>query len=119
MSLKEEFKDQDYRRAYAESFANTVIATQIRLLRGSMKQAEFAELVGVKQSRISAMEDENYSSWSTKTLKRIAASRDVVFLGRFVAFSELLEWSRRFSEDALRVASYADDHASHAKRKKR
>ena len=58
MSLKEEFRDKEYRQAYADSFANTVIATQIRLLRGSMTQKQFADLVGIKQSRVSAMEDE-------------------------------------------------------------
>jgi predicted XRE-type DNA-binding protein len=108
-TLKEEFTDTDYRREYAESFANTIIATQIRLLRGAMTQAEFAELVGVRQSRISAMEDENYSAWSTKTLKKLAAARDVVFLGRFVSFGELLNWSRRMSKADLTVSSFADD----------
>jgi predicted XRE-type DNA-binding protein len=108
-TLKEELKDSEYRRAYAESFANTMIATQIRLLRGDMTQQEFGELVGVKQSRISAMEDENYSSWSTKSLKQIAGGKDVVFLGRFVSFGELLGWSTRFSKETLTVPSYRDD----------
>lgn len=54
------------------------------------------------------MEDENYSSWSTKTLKRLAAAKDVVFLGRFVSFGELLDWSRRLSEAALSVTSFAE-----------
>jgi hypothetical protein len=111
MSLKEEFKDREYRLAYADSFANTVIATQIRLLRGDKTQAEFADKVGMKQSRISAMEDENYSAWSTNTLKQIAGENDVVFLGRFVSYGELLDWSRRFSEEALAVAPFSNDPA--------
>ena len=111
MSLREEFQDETYRRAYAESFANTIIATQIRLLRGSMNQTDFADLVGVKQSRISAMEDENYSAWSTKSLKRLATGRDVVFVGRFVSFGELLDWSRQMSKESLTVSSFADDPA--------
>jgi hypothetical protein len=108
-TLREEFQDSEYRRAYAESLANTIIATQIRLLRGSMTQAQFAELAGLKQSRISAMEDENYSAWSTTTLKRLAAAKDVVFLGRFVTFGELLDWSRRLSESSLRVTPFSED----------
>jgi DNA-binding transcriptional regulator YiaG len=111
MKLKNEFKDRDYRKAYAESFANTIIATQIRLLRGSMSQEDFADLVGVKQSRISAMEDENYAAWSTRMLKRIAAAKDVVFLGRYVTFGELLDWARRLSEADLTVSPYDDDPA--------
>jgi predicted XRE-type DNA-binding protein len=111
MSLREEFKDREYRQAYADSFANTLIATQIRLLRGSMTQAQFADLVGMKQSRISAMEDENYSSWSTNTLKQIAARKDVVFLGRFVSFGELLNSSRAMSEVVLTVPPFAEDPA--------
>jgi predicted XRE-type DNA-binding protein len=110
MSLADEFKDHDYRRAYADSFANSVIATQIRLLRGTMTQKEFAELVGIKQSRVSAMEDENYASWSTRMLKRIAARKDVVFLGRFYSFGEFLNRHvRNFSEDDLRVPDFAND----------
>lgn len=112
MSLRDEFKDRDYRRAYAESFANTIIATQLRLLRGELTQAEFAELVGMKQSRISAMEDENYASWSTSTLRQVASAKDVVFLGRFVSFGEVLQWAGRFSEESMRVPSYASDSNS-------
>ena len=111
MSLRDEFKDTDYRRAYAESFANTVIATQIRLLRGSMNQTEFANLVGVKQSRISAMEDENYSAWSTKTLKKLARGKDVAFLGMFVSFGEILDRSRLMSAKRLTPVSFANDPA--------
>lgn len=111
MSLKKEFQDREYRHAYAESFANTIIATQIRLLRGAMNQKDFAQLVGMKQSRVSAMEDENYSAWSTKTLKKLAAARDVVFLGRFVSFGELLNWSRLMSEQTLTVTPFSNDPA--------
>ncbi len=113
MSLKDEFTDTDYRRAYAESFANTVISTQIRLLRGSMTQKEFADLVGIQQSRVSAMEDENYSMWSTTTLKKLARAKDVVFLGRFVSFGELLNWSSLLSEGNLTVPSFANDPVFH------
>ena len=108
-TLREEFTDADYRRAYAESLANTIIATQLRLLRGEMTQQEFADLVGIKQSRVSAMEDENYSSWSTKSLKKVARGKDVVYLGRFVSFGELLDWSRNMSEASLRPVSFAED----------
>lgn len=110
MSLREEFKDRDYRQAYAESFSNTVVATQLRLLRGSMTQKEFAELVGIHQSRVSAMEDENYSGWSTRMLRQIAARRDVVYLGRFYSFGELLNHHvTQFSENALRVPDFDHD----------
>jgi hypothetical protein len=114
MSLKDEFKDEAYRRAYAESLANTIIATQIRLLRGQMTQTEFGELVGLKQSRVSAMEDENYSAWSTRTLRRIAAAKDVVYIGRFVSFGEMLDMSRRLSKDDLTVPSYAEEEHDNA-----
>lgn len=110
-TLREEFTDRDYRHAYADSLANTTIATQIRLLRGSMTQAEFAKRVGMKQSRISAMEDENYSAWSTTTLKQIAERNDVVFLGRFVSFGELLQWSASMSEIGWRPVPFSQDPA--------
>lgn len=114
MSLRDEFKDREYRRFYAESFANTIIATQNRLLRGKLTQKEFAALVGIKQSRVSAMEDENYSAWSTKTLKRLAAAKDVVFVGRYISFADLLEWSKdMMSEESLTVVPFEQDAAFH------
>lgn len=108
-TLKEEFKDREYRRAYAESLANTIIANQLRLMRGGMSQAAFADLVGMKQSRISEMEDENYGSWTTNTLKTIADKKDVVFVGKFMSFSELLDVARNMSEETLRPVPFDDD----------
>ena len=49
--------------------------------------------------------------WSTTTLKKLAAGCDVVFLGRFVSFGELLNWANLLSEDALTVRPFNDDPA--------
>ena len=80
-TLKGEFQDEDYRYAYDEEFSNSRMATQIKVLREQreLKQAQLAELAKMKQSRISALEDVNYSSWSVSTLRRLARALGVRF----------------------------------------
>src|SRR6266542_2067857 len=64
--LKKEFQNEDYRYAYDEEFSNSRIATQIKVLREQreLNQSALAELAGMKQSRISELENVNYNSWS-------------------------------------------------------
>lgn len=111
MTRKDEFRDKEYRSAYAESFLDTSIATQIRVLREQrgLKQAELAELTGMKQSRISALEDANYSSWNIGTLKRLASAFDVRLSVSFETFGSLLVDVERTNRAALERPAFADD----------
>lgn len=82
------FQEKAYRRAYVESFLNTSIAAQIKANREKrgLSQAQLADLAGMKQSRISTMENVNYESWSIRTLKRLAEAFDLVLVVRFESF---------------------------------
>lgn len=109
-SLPEEFSDKDYRTAYAESMLDSMIATQIKVLRDqrNLTQAQLAELSGMRQSRISALENVNYSAWSISTLKKLASALDVALTVRFESFADLVKEAESFSMESLKVPSYED-----------
>ena len=109
--LAKEFTDKEYRHGYADDFLNTSIAAQIKALRDQRgwTQDQLAERAGMRQSRISAMEDINYTSWSVRTLARLAEAFDVALAVCFKGFTARVADIERFSPDALRVLPYTED----------
>src|SRR5712692_5991842 len=77
--LRLEFKDEECAYTYVDEFLNAAIATQIKVIREQrgLSQEQLAEKTGMKQERISVLEDVNYGSWSVTTLKRIARALGV------------------------------------------
>lgn len=112
-TLKEEFQDEDYRYAYDEEFANSRMATQIKVIREQqgLKQVELAELAEMKQSRISTLEDVNYNSWSVSTLRRLARALGVRFAFGFESWGELLPEIEGFGRKGLEKPKFDDDPA--------
>jgi transcriptional regulator with XRE-family HTH domain len=110
-SLKLEFKDEEYRQAYAEDFLNSWVATQIVTLREQreMSQTRLGELIGTKQPGISRLEDVNHSTWKTETLKRIARALGVRLRISFETFGTLLDEDVRFSREFLKRPEFIDD----------
>lgn len=113
MSRRGKFFDSEYRAGYAESFLDSRIATQIRVLREQRgwTQAQLAEAAGMKQSRICALEDANYSSWSVTTLKRLARAFDVPLDVEFGTFGRLLREASTFNRESLQRPEFAKDPA--------
>jgi transcriptional regulator with XRE-family HTH domain len=113
LALKEEFQDKEYRDAYADDFLNTFVATQIRVLREErkMKQEDLAQLVGTKQSGISRLENVNYSSWKTDTLRKVARALGVRLRISFETFGNLIDDSARFNPENLMRPKFEDDPA--------
>lgn len=110
-SKRNKFRDHEYRAAYAEQFLDTLIASQLRVLRQqrNLKQEELAALAGMRQSRISAMEDVNYSSWNVRTLKRLARALDLALIVKFESFGGLIGETTRLDRDRLERASFSED----------
>lgn len=106
-----EFRDEEYRYAYAEDFLNTWIATQIVILREQrgLSQSKFGELIGTKQPGVSRLENVNHSTWKCETLKRIARALGVRLKITFETFGTLLDEDRNFSREYLKRPSFADD----------
>lgn len=109
--LEHEFLDKEYADAYVEDFENTAIATQIKVLREQRgwSQQQLAERAGMKQERIAVIEDVDYSSWSIKTLRRIAKAFDLVLKVSFESFGTVVDDIERFDRKRLerrsRIAS--------------
>lgn len=111
--LRLEFQDREYRHAYVDSFLNSSIATQIKVLREQREwsQEQLAREANMKQPRISALENVNYSSWSINTLKRLAEAFDVTLKVSFESFGTRLVDIDRFSRESLERFSFDEDPA--------
>jgi transcriptional regulator with XRE-family HTH domain len=109
--LRNKFQDEDYRHSYAEECLNTMIASQIKILREQQKmtQAKLAEKTGMMQPRLSVLEDANYSNWSINTLKRIARAFDLALTVRFDAFSDVILDFESLSRESMERSSFKED----------
>ena len=92
-------RNKEYRDSFVASQISNTIAAQIFALREARgwKQAEGAARAGMKQSRISDLEDPNYENYQTRTLVKLASAFDVGLVIRFVPFSELAKLSANLS----------------------
>lgn len=109
--LRQEFLDKEYADAYTEEFFNLYIATQIKVLREqrNLTQAQLADLSGMKQERISVLENANYESWSIKTLRKVARAFDVTLHVTFETFSHAIAEADKFGRDSLERMPREDD----------
>lgn len=109
--LLEQLKDKKYREAFVSEIIDTGIPFQIRALRKQRKlsQKEMSEKIGMKQERISVLEDPNYGKLTLSTLKKIASSLDIGLLVKFVPISDLVKWELNISSESLKALSYDDD----------
>lgn len=74
LNLAEKLKKRAYRSAFFRARAQDDTAANIRTLREKrqLSQIKLAELSGMKQSAISRIEQAKYSSWTYRTLQRVA-----------------------------------------------
>jgi transcriptional regulator with XRE-family HTH domain len=110
-NVSSDFTDRESRHLYADESLNTKIATQIKVIREQrgLTQSELAKLSGMAQPRIAVLEDINYSSWSVKTLKRIAKALDVRLAVGFETFSSLIVELENLDRSSLERPSFDDD----------
>ena len=101
--LRQTFHDPDYRNAYAESFQNSYVAAQIKVLREDfpLTQGELATKIGTKQPGIARLENVNYSSWKVETLRKIARALQVRLRITFEEFGTLPDDIEGFTKKAL------------------
>lgn len=109
--LMRRFRDRRYRRAYIDAFTDASIATQIKVLREQrqLTQAALAELSGLKQSQISTFENEDNSSWTVKTLKKVAKALDLALVVKFESFGNVLPDIQGFGRSNLERESFDRD----------
>lgn len=120
-------RDQEFRADYIRAKLDVLIPSQLRALRlkEGLKQSETAELVGMKQARISAMETPGLVNFNRETLVRMAALHGVGLIVEFASFSEMLEWENSYSQDSFDVIRLNQDReflhgtGTHKRRKRR
>ena len=102
-NLREDLKDPEIAEGYAESFLDSYIATQIKVLRDQNKlsQAQLAEMIGTKQGAISRIEDVNYSKWNVTTLKKLARAFRLRLKVSFETYGTLIDEVENFSRQGL------------------
>jgi transcriptional regulator with XRE-family HTH domain len=110
-NLTAEFRDEDYRYSYAESFLNTKLASQIKTLRQQrgLTQAKVAELMDIRQPGYARFEDVNHSVWKTDTLWQIARALDVRVNISFESFGSLIGEKEHFDKEHLERPTFKDD----------
>jgi transcriptional regulator with XRE-family HTH domain len=101
--LRQELKDPEMSEGYAESFLDSYIATQIKVLRerDGLSQRGLAELIGTRQGVISRIENVNYSKWNVTTLKKLARAFRVRVKVSFETYGSLLNEVATFSRKSL------------------
>jgi transcriptional regulator with XRE-family HTH domain len=109
--IADKLSDKEYRDAFVSEQINTGLAFQLRAMRElrGWSQTELGEKVGMAQSRVSVMEDANYSRYSLNTLKRLASAFDVALTVRFERFSTLVDHFSKLDSATLDVASFEED----------
>jgi len=114
--LKSDFRDKDYRHIYTNGFIDSKIATQIKVLREQRDwtQDVLADETGMRQARISLLEDVNYSSWSLSTLRRFARAFDLYVDVEFKEFGTLGRQLEELDRDHLSRRSFLNDPVFHA-----
>src|ERR1700730_2314616 len=90
-TLWKKMKSKEYRDSFVASHVSNIIASQIFMMRTredrKWTQTTLAEKAGMKQSRISAIEDPDFENVEIATLRRLASAFDVGLSVRFVPFS--------------------------------
>jgi transcriptional regulator with XRE-family HTH domain len=107
-----ELKNKEYRDAFVSAHIDTGIPFQVRALREhrGLTQKELAERAGMKQERISAIENPNYkNAFTLATLKRLAYAFDIALIVRFAPISQLVDWELKLSSEALEAVSFDED----------
>jgi transcriptional regulator with XRE-family HTH domain len=91
--LWKRMRNKEYRDSFVASYVSNTIAAQIFMMRTredrKWTQTILAEKAGMKQSRISAIEDPDFENVEIATLRRLASAFDVGLSVRFVPFSEI------------------------------
>jgi transcriptional regulator with XRE-family HTH domain len=104
-------KSKEYRESFVASHVSNTIAAQIFMMREDREwtQTILAEKAGMKQSRISAIEDPDFENVEIATLRRLASAFDVGLSVRFVTFSEIAVHAGNIETQDLCVVDFRHD----------
>ena len=114
MSSKQwnKLREKLYRQHFVEAQVKRGVPFQMKALlkKQKLSQAELADRAGLTQGAVSRALNPNYGNLTLNTIIRIAAGFDVAFVGLFVPFSKLLDYSDSLSEEgAADVPSFVEE----------
>lgn len=100
-----------YRDSFIAAHISNTVASQIAAMREARgwTQTQLADEAGMKQSRISSLEDPNYENFEAGTLRRIASAFDVGLTIKFVPFSEIVQWSTELNAEKITPVRFEAD----------
>src|SRR5688572_12902544 len=106
-----ELRAPEFSEGYSESFTDTYVSTQIKVLREQrgMTQKQLAESLKTSQTVISRIEGAGYSSWNIKTLKKLARAFEVRLHISFETVGSLIDEAACFSRKSLQRAKRSQD----------
>ncbi len=110
--LTNDLQDKDIRDFYVAEHINIGIPLQVRALRKQRgwTQEKLAKLTGMKQERISAIENPNYKhKFTLSIMMKIASAFDVALIVRFAPISELVKWELALSPERLEAVGFDKD----------
>ena len=102
-ALRNDLRQPEFSEGYAESFLDSFIATQLKVLReqNGWNQTQLAEKMGKKQTVISRSENVNYSSWNISTPKHYARAFRLRLRVSFETYGSLIDEVANFSKENL------------------
>jgi transcriptional regulator with XRE-family HTH domain len=105
------YSSKEYRDASVRANIVSGIAAQIYRMRerAGISQNDLAAKCGMKQTRISLLENGSTENPTIDTLARVASAFDVALIVRYVPFSELAKWSTSITEQKLSPTEYGRD----------
>lgn len=106
------FRDKETRYGYIDSFLDSYLGMQIRVLREQRgwNQTELGEKCDMQQTRISLLESMNYSAWSVDVLRRLAKAFNLRLVVKFEDFGSFTrEYFEDFDRENLKRNSFEDD----------
>jgi len=108
LETRPEWKDREYREAYAEAAVEQSTAWQIRANRKyrGWSQDELAQRMSTHQSAVSRLEDPTYGKHSLETLVAVSAAFDCALSVKFIPYSILAAESMDLSDDTLIAKPY-------------
>jgi transcriptional regulator with XRE-family HTH domain len=102
-ALRNDLQKPEFSEGYAESFLDSFIATQLKVLReqNGWNQTQLAQRMGKKQTVISRSENVNYSAWNISTLKQYARAFRLRLRVSFETYGSLIDDVANFGRENL------------------
>ncbi len=108
LKLWGKLRDPDNRNAFVSSTVAARIAVRIYNLRkkAGWTQPQLAEKAGMKQARVSVLEQGDYENFTFSTLKKLAAAFNVAVVVDFVSFPDFVKWSESLNSESVVPESF-------------